>query len=55
MDANENATKQDVQDLRQDLNEVRLELKQDMDRVIETMRDIETHLLTEFHRYSRGL
>jgi hypothetical protein len=24
------------------------------EKVVETMRDIETHMLTEFHRYARG-
>jgi hypothetical protein len=28
--------------------------KRDLERVVETMRDIETHMLTEFHRYGRG-
>ena len=28
--------------------------RQHLERVIETMRNIETHMLTEFHRYARG-
>ena len=28
--------------------------KQDIERVIETMRNIETNLLSEFHRYALG-
>ena len=42
------------QELKQDINNVRQELKQDIDASVETMRNIETSLLTEFHKYARS-
>jgi hypothetical protein len=41
------ATKQDLEELGQNL-------RQEMERVIETMRDIETNMLRDFHGYARG-
>ena len=38
----------------EDLHNVRQELKQDIDASVETMRNIETSLLTEFHKYARN-
>ena len=37
-------------DLTEGLRNVRQELKQDIDASVETMRNIETGLLTEFHK-----
>jgi len=50
-DSSAPATKADLAELRAEL---RAELNSSSERVIETMRDIETHMLTEFHRYAKG-
>ncbi len=59
---NEPATKQDVQDLKQEMQqlEARMDVRmQEMeyrivDRLTEFSRDMETRLLTAFHGYGKG-
>jgi hypothetical protein len=51
------ATKQDLAEVRQDVNEVRIELKEDMkqmeDRLVEAIRDAQTEMLCAFYNWAR--
>ena len=51
----EPATKQDLQDLKQELKQEMVEMEtRIVDRLTEFSRDMETRLLTAFHGYGRG-
>jgi hypothetical protein len=56
---NAQATKSDIAELKLELTALRTELRQDIqatnDRLTEQMRDIETNMLSEFHRYAKGV